>query len=175
MTQKNSSKPRARCPVCSRVVTVSPRGGLHSHGNRMHASWEKCRKVGTKVNARQWKADEDGVLVAPEKLGDQLWDVRAVVENWAGEDLSRAAIDRLVKLLRGQWDELNQALVKERKAHRATVARVRNTQVLDADTATLLIAPVVSQAMAGYADPEQITRAVVAALIEWVEEDHEQA
>lgn len=164
-----SETKRARCPVCDRTVGVTPRGRLRAHGNRAHPSWEKCYALSQEQDARAWSPGPDGVLVAPEHLRERLWDVRAVVEHWAPEHLTRAQISRLTALLRGHWDELAQELDKTRRENRILAVRARNTRALDAQTVYQLVAPVVAQEVEGYAPAEQIARAATEALMGWLE------
>lgn len=162
---------RVQCPVCSRIVAANPRGTIRSHGNKSRPTWEQCSKVGRNTDVREWEVDERGVRVAPAPMADALWDVRSVIEHWAPDDLHRQAIDRLAALLRAHWDELNGELIRERKQRRAAVTRARKVRDVDAESVRRVIAPAVARVMEEYPDPDQITRAVAEALMEWLEED----
>lgn len=165
-----AERPRARCPVCGRVVKVTDRGGLHGHGNRYNASWEKCRKWVQPGATAGWEPDEEGVLRAPKSVEDCTKSVRSVVEGWAPEGMDRHTIDRLVRVLEDDWDRLSSEAARERKSRKAITTRVRKSRALDRETLTTIVGPVVLRGAQSYAAPEDTTTAVVEALMQWLED-----
>ncbi|WP_435111654.1 hypothetical protein [Nocardiopsis synnemataformans] len=110
--EKDRKAPVAECPVCGRLLRVKPDGGLYGHGNRDWPAWKACVRFQYAGATDGWAAREDGALVAPAGVAEQVWDVRAAVEQWPGaKGLSQMVLSKLIGVLTARWDALNRELI----------------------------------------------------------------
>lgn len=127
--EKDRKVPVAECPVCGRLVRVRPDGGLYGHGNRDWPTWNLCSKFQGTGATQGWSAREDGALIAPAGVAEQVWDVRAAVEQWPGaKGMSPMVLSKLIGVLTSRWDALNRELVELR----AQRDRVRDHKAMEA-------------------------------------------
>lgn len=170
-----SETKKARCPVCRRVVTVTATGALRTHGNKDFAGWAQCSKVAYRGISADWTQDAEGILHAPAGTAQRLWDPRAAVEAWAPSTLHRLKVYELINTLSGEWNELNAALIHAREEQVRMARVVDNTNALTQEVVRDVVGPVVAEQMGRYRSADVVTDAVVAALMQWMEADHEQA
>lgn len=176
-----TDRQKARCPVCRRVVTVTVTGALRTHGNREFAGFEQCSRVAYRGISQDWQPDAEGVLCAPPETAQRLWDPRAAVEAWAPPTLHKLKVYELVTVLQEDFNAQAQELIRVRQQlegeqdqrRRQDTVAVSTRQLTD-DVARQVMGPAVEKAMAQYGSAEVVTTAAVGALMQWLEDDHDQ-